>query len=92
LGVDSDDWYLYRPDLTDPIIDQIWFCSEANSGSGINHAVLLVGYTEDYWIVKNSWGSSWGVRGYIFITRDRTRNCGIGHYWGTLTSRLARVV
>jgi len=35
-----------------------------------NHAVVLVGYndTDDYWIVKNSWGSSWGESGYIRLS------------------------
>ena len=47
----------------------------------INHAVQLVGYgTEagkDYWIVRNSWGSSWGEGGYIRLLRESEAKCGI---------------
>lgn len=35
----------------------------------LDHAVLVVGYTKDYWYVKNSWGDDWGESGYIWLTR-----------------------
>ena len=58
--------------------------------SGINHAVLLVGYGYDsasgknYWIVKNSWGKSWGESGYFRIRRGNG-TCGINCYITTAT-------
>ena len=55
--------------------------------SGINHAVTLVGYgTEsvDYWLVKNSWGKSWGESGYFRIRRGNG-TCGINQYITTAT-------
>jgi hypothetical protein len=37
--------------------------------SGINHAVVIVGYDDagGYWIVKNSWGSTWNGDGYFKV-------------------------
>merc|ERR1711991_1099248 len=44
-------------------------------GSNLDHGVLAVGVNSDGSIkVKNSWGSSWGVDGYINIATDQ---CGI---------------
>jgi len=45
-------------------------------GKQLNHAILAVGYTQNYWIVKNSWGSRWGASGYIFMKRG-SNICGV---------------
>jgi len=49
-------------------------------GSQIDHAILATGYGtlsgKNYWNVKNSWGASWGDKGYIKIVRDK-KMCAI---------------
>jgi len=47
-------------------------------GTRLNHAVLAVGYNSQYWIIKNSWGTTWGSNGYIFIARGKNL-CGLSN-------------
>ena len=54
-------------------------------GTNLDHGVLIAGYGEEsgteFWLVKNSWGTSWGENGYIKIGRSDSTNdpgvCGI---------------
>ncbi len=46
----------------------------------MDHGVLLIGYGENYWIIKNSWGTSWGESGFARISSTQGKNCGIGQY------------
>ena len=39
----------------------------ATCGTNLDHGVGLVGYTNDYWILRNSWGTSWGSNGYMLL-------------------------
>jgi len=63
VAVDATNWSPYKSGTF------------SNCAASLNHGVLLVGLTDAYWLVKNSWGTSWGISGYIQLARGNT--CGI---------------
>jgi len=75
----------YLQDYTSGIIDP-WFPSEECDPTALDHALLIVGWGEEsgwfgvtpYWIVKNSWSTTWGMSGYFLIERG-SNVCGIAN-------------
>ena len=60
--------------------------NDPSCGIDHTHGVLIVGYNsgdEPYWIVQNSWGSSWGENGYFRIAAGvpPENQCGIAMRW-----------
>ncbi|XP_027105534.1 low-temperature-induced cysteine proteinase [Coffea arabica] len=75
VGIDGSaiDFQLYTGGIYDGE------CSD--NPDDIDHAVLIVGYGsqggEDYWIIKNSWGTYWGMEGYAYIRRNTKLKNGV---------------
>jgi len=69
VAVDAQSWQTYRSGVM-----------TGACGKSLDHGVLLIGYgtdgANDYWLVKNSWGTSWGEKGTIRLVRGKNQ-CGI---------------
>lgn len=77
VGIDT------KNDFIDNYISGIF--DESLCGTDIDHAVAIVGYTEDAWIIKNSWGTDWGEDGFFKLRRG-VNACGIAEYVSYITS------
>ena len=63
VAVDATNWSRYSSGVFN------------NCAARLNHGVLLVGASDAFWRIKNSWGTSWGESGFIRLTTGNT--CGI---------------
>ena len=81
LGLDPANWRAWLagkgPILTRLDVDATWDNATATKGNldvyqpetvRGGHAVALVGYTADRFIVRNSWGTGWGDQGYAYAS------------------------
>ncbi len=74
ISVAAEPWMMY---------DSGVFTGCGYSGNiDMDHAVLLTGYGSDsrsgkkFWNVRNSWGGTWGEKGYIRLVWEDTLKCG----------------
>jgi len=76
IAINANPFQFYRGGIIDASASQ---CSP----TGLNHGVTLVGFGvengKDFWIVKNSWGTGFGEKGYVRIARGKG-TCGINRY------------
>jgi len=72
--VDASSWYAYQSGVLTTCTSNVDHCVQLtgyqNHGSAFPHA---------YWIVRNSWGTDWGVGGFIYIASGKDL-CAIGNY------------
>ena len=63
VRVDASNWHSYASGIFD------------NCETRLNHAVFMIGSSEDSWTIKNSWSPSWGENGFIRLKKGNT--CGV---------------
>jgi len=63
VAVDARKWSSYK--------SGVYSCSGLVQ---LDHGVLLVASYDEYWVIKNSWGPSWGMSGFIQLSKQH--DCG----------------
>jgi hypothetical protein len=87
LGTKQDDWRAWLanngPILTRLNCDSTWLNASSTTGAldaynpetkGGGHAIALVGYTENHFIVRNSWGTTWGDKGFAYASMSYAKD------------------
>lgn len=74
-------WYGYDSGTLNAIASGATMCKDENENlyscpDGINHAVTIVGWCNNSWIIKNSWGTDWGRYGGYAYVAFNTYNIG----------------
>lgn len=97
LGLEQEYWRAWiacvGPVLTRLDVDKSW--KKATSTEGVlstydgsrkygGHAVCLVGYTKDHFIVRNSWGTTWGDKGFAYCSNDYSKKAFTEAYGAVL--------
>ena len=68
VAVDASNWSSYKSGIF------------SNCATSINHAVTAVGYVSgSHWLIRNSWGTTWGESGYMRL-RMGANTCGVRGY------------
>lgn len=75
INANTFSFQFYHSGVYDP-----YFCK--NDDASLDHGVGIVGYgtlhNKDYFLVRNSWGETWGDKGYILMARgDHKNTCGL---------------
>uniref|UniRef100_A0A146KTD3 Cathepsin L1 n=1 Tax=Lygus hesperus TaxID=30085 RepID=A0A146KTD3_LYGHE len=74
VGATLDGLFNYNTNVDFGIIQ-----TPANMSAPLEHGLLVVGWGESpygtpYWVVRNSWGSEWGLQGYARVLMSEERN------------------
>lgn len=77
VGVDFHRLRKYRGLVVEP----------SDCDTNAHHAALVVGYTPNYWIIKNSMGVHWGDQGYAYLSRGKN-TCGIDTTYATVATEV----
>jgi cathepsin L len=68
IACDAEPWQFYNGGIF-----------SKNCGTQLDHGILAAGYDQgSYWLVKNSWGTSWGESGYIRLAYG-SNECGLAN-------------